>query len=57
MIVAVPRETYAGERRVAIVPALVPPLVRAGLNVLIETGAGRSAGRGVSVERGDTWSP
>lgn len=44
MIVAVPRETYAGERRVAMVPALVPPLIKAGLDVLIEAEAGRSAG-------------
>ena len=30
MIVAVPRESHPGERRVALVPASVPPLVKAG---------------------------
>ena len=44
MIVGVPRETFPGERRVALVPALVPGLKRAGLEVLVETGAGREAG-------------
>ena len=44
MIVAVPRESHPGERRVALVPASVPQLVKAGLEVLVETGAGQSAG-------------
>ena len=44
MIIAVPRESHPGERRVALVPASVPPLVKAGLEVLIETGAGAAAG-------------
>ncbi len=44
MIVAVPRETCPNERRVALVPASVPALVKAGLEVLIETGAGQAAG-------------
>ncbi len=44
MIVGVPRETFPGERRVALVPALVPGLQRAGLEVLVETGAGLEAG-------------
>jgi H+-translocating NAD(P) transhydrogenase subunit alpha len=44
MIVAVPRENHPGERRVALIPASVPPLVKAGLEVLIETGAGQGAG-------------
>lgn len=44
MIVAVPRETCPGERRVALIPAAVPPLVKAGLEVLIEAGAGVPAG-------------
>ncbi len=44
MIVAVPRETSPGERRVALVPASVPPLVKAGMEVHIEAGAGMSAG-------------
>jgi proton-translocating NAD(P)+ transhydrogenase subunit alpha len=44
MIVGVPRESYPGERRVALVPAAVPGLVKAGLEVMIEGGAGAEAG-------------
>jgi H+-translocating NAD(P) transhydrogenase subunit alpha len=44
MIVGVPREGYPGERRVAMVPAMVPNLKKAGLDVLVETGAGQGAG-------------
>jgi H+-translocating NAD(P) transhydrogenase subunit alpha len=44
MIVAVPRESYPGERRVALVPASVTALVKAGLEVLIEAAAGEAAG-------------
>ena len=44
MIVGVPKETYPQERRVALVPAAVPALTKAGFEVLIETGAGELAG-------------
>jgi NAD(P) transhydrogenase subunit alpha len=44
MIVGVPREGYPGERRVALVPAMLPNLRKAGLDVLIEAGAGQAAG-------------
>jgi NAD(P) transhydrogenase subunit alpha len=44
MIVGVPRECFPGERRVALVPASVPSLVKAGLEVLIERNAGQAAG-------------
>lgn len=44
MIVGVPRESYPGERRVALTPAVVPNLVKVGLEVVIETGAGLEAG-------------
>ncbi len=44
MIVGVPREIYPGERRVALVPAAVPVLAKAGMEVLVEDGAGASAG-------------
>ncbi|MBI3458325.1 MAG: NAD(P) transhydrogenase subunit alpha [Candidatus Rokubacteria bacterium] len=44
MIVGVPRETFPGERRVALVPALVPTLTRARCEVLLEAGAGEAAG-------------
>ncbi|MBZ5541550.1 MAG: NAD(P) transhydrogenase subunit alpha [Acidobacteriia bacterium] len=44
MIVGVPRESYPGERRVALVPMVIPGLVKAGFEVLIEMGAGVEAG-------------
>ena len=44
MIVGVPREIYPGERRVALVPATVPNLTKAGLQVALEAGAGAQAG-------------
>jgi NAD(P) transhydrogenase subunit alpha len=44
MIVGVPRESFPGERRVALVPAVVPMLAKAGLEVLLEAGAGVEAG-------------
>ena len=44
MVVGIPAETFPGERRVAIVPAELPALAKAGLSVLAEPGAGASAG-------------
>src|SRR5258708_9312589 len=44
MIVGVPRESYPGERRVALVPTVLPHLTKAGLEVVIEAGAGVQAG-------------
>jgi NAD(P) transhydrogenase subunit alpha len=44
MIVGVPKESYPGERRVAIVPKVVPILAKAGLQVVVEAGAGANAG-------------
>ncbi|MBZ5701524.1 MAG: Re/Si-specific NAD(P)(+) transhydrogenase subunit alpha [Acidobacteriia bacterium] len=44
MIIGVPRESYPGERRVALVPMVIPSLVKAGFEVLIEAGAGVEAG-------------
>jgi NAD(P) transhydrogenase subunit alpha len=44
MIVGVPRESFPGERRVALVPSVIPNLAKAGLEVLIEAGAGIEAG-------------
>ena len=44
MIVGVAKETFPGERRVALVPAAVASLAGAGLEVVAETGAGREAG-------------
>ena len=42
--VGVPRETSPGEQRVALVPANVSTLAKAGIDVLIEPGAGEAAG-------------
>src|SRR6202167_3856580 len=44
MIVGIPRETYPGQRRVALVPAVIPNLAKAGIEVVIEAGAGAGAG-------------
>ena len=44
MIVGVPRESFPGERRVALVPAAIPNLTKAGLEVVVEAGAGARAG-------------
>src|SRR5580693_4570408 len=44
MIVGVPRESFPGERRVALVPAAIPNLTKAGLEVMVEAGAGIAAG-------------
>ena len=44
MIVGVPRESFPGERRVALVPGVVPNLAKAGLEVVVEAGAGVEAG-------------
>src|SRR5436309_5899167 len=44
MIVGVPKESYPGERRVALVPKVVPSLVKASLQVVLEAGAGIEAG-------------
>ncbi len=44
MIVGVPRETASGERRVALVPDLVPKLTSAALEVRVQPGAGVAAG-------------
>jgi NAD(P) transhydrogenase subunit alpha len=44
MIVGVPRESFPGERRVALIPSVIPPLIKAGGEVIVESGAGVSAG-------------
>ncbi|HTQ60512.1 MAG TPA: Re/Si-specific NAD(P)(+) transhydrogenase subunit alpha [Candidatus Solibacter sp.] len=44
MIVGVPRESFPGERRVAMVPAVVPSLTKVGMEVVVEAGAGNEAG-------------
>ncbi len=44
MRVAVPKETTAGERRVALIPETVARLVKGGFQVVVEAGAGERAG-------------
>jgi NAD(P) transhydrogenase subunit alpha len=44
MIIAVPKETFPGERRVALVPASIAALKKLGGEVRIEAGAGTAAG-------------
>jgi proton-translocating NAD(P)+ transhydrogenase subunit alpha len=54
VILGVPKESYPGERRVALTPLVVGDLVKAGFQVVIEAGAGEHAGYPDSyyVERG-----
>jgi NAD(P) transhydrogenase subunit alpha len=62
VLIGVPKETAAGERRVALVPDVVRRLTGAGHELVIEAGAGESAGfadeayaeAGATV--GDPWS-
>jgi H+-translocating NAD(P) transhydrogenase subunit alpha len=42
--VGVPRESAAEESRVALVPSVVPQLVKSGIDVIVERGAGDAAG-------------
>jgi NAD(P) transhydrogenase subunit alpha len=44
MILAVPKETFPGERRVALVPGVLPQLLKAGFEVVVQSGAGLGAG-------------
>ncbi len=47
--VGVPKESVAGERRVAVVPELLSRFARAGMEVVLEKGAGESANYADSV--------
>jgi len=44
MRVGIPKETYPGETRVAVIPAGAATLKKAGVDVAVETGAGTAAG-------------
>jgi NAD(P) transhydrogenase subunit alpha len=44
MIVGIPKETFPGERRVALTPAVAPSLIKVGHELVIESGAGAEAG-------------
>jgi proton-translocating NAD(P)+ transhydrogenase subunit alpha len=62
MRIGVPKETAAGERRVALVPELVAKLEEAGIDVVVEPGAGEAASftddafRDAGAELGDPWA-
>ena len=62
MKLGVPKETVAGERRVALVPDAVAKLVKEGHAVVIESGAGTAAGFpdaayvGAGATLGDAWT-
>jgi H+-translocating NAD(P) transhydrogenase subunit alpha len=43
-VVGVPRERSGGEGRVALVPSVIPQLVKSGIDVIVERGAGEAAG-------------
>ncbi|HEU5177420.1 MAG TPA: hypothetical protein VFU24_08185, partial [Burkholderiales bacterium] len=42
-VIGVPRETFAGEKRVATVPEVVEKLIKLGFRVAVESGAGEAA--------------
>ncbi len=44
MLVGVPKETWPGERRAALVPLVVKKLVNTGFDVVVESGLGAAAG-------------
>ena len=44
--IGVPKEIFAGERRVATVPEVVPKLAKLGFEVIVESGAGEAASIG-----------
>ncbi|MEE2033859.1 Re/Si-specific NAD(P)(+) transhydrogenase subunit alpha [Rhodococcus chondri] len=60
--VGVVRETNDGERRVALVPKIVPSLIAKGLDVVVETGAGigalipDEAYKEAGAQIGDAWA-
>jgi proton-translocating NAD(P)+ transhydrogenase subunit alpha len=44
VIIGIPKEIYPGDRRVALVPVVIPTLTKAGFEVILETSAGLQAG-------------
>ena len=59
MIVGIPKETAPHERRVALVPELIPKLTQASLEVLVQPGAGVAAGfpDSIYLEKGARLEP
>src|SRR5665213_2624396 len=66
LLIGVPREVFAGEKRVATVPEVVDKLAKLGFRVAVEAGAGdgaqisddayRAAGADIVAERAKLWS-
>src|SRR3989304_463760 len=46
LMIGIPRETAAGEKRVATVPEVVEKLIKLGFSVAVESGAGEAANCG-----------
>jgi H+-translocating NAD(P) transhydrogenase subunit alpha len=59
VIIGVPKESYPGERRVALVPMVIPNLAKAGFQAMVEAGAGEQAGYpdALYVEKGAKIAP
>ena len=66
LVIGVPRETFAGEKRVATVPDVVEKLIKLGFSVAVESGAGdlanfddasyRAAGAGIAADAAALWA-
>ena len=46
LVIGVPKETAAGEKRVATVPEVVEKLIKLGFSVAVQSGAGEAANCG-----------
>ena len=65
-VIGVPKETAAGEKRVATVPEIVEKLIKLGFKVVVQSGAGdaanfsddvyRAAGAGIAGTAAELWS-
>ena len=66
LTIGIPRETYAGEKRVASVPEVVEKLIKLGFAVTVESGAGdlanfadatyQAAGASIAADAASLWS-
>src|SRR5262245_55754376 len=66
LLIGVPKETFANEKRVATVPDVVEKLIKLGFRVAVESGAGdasnlsddsyRAVGAEVATSAADLWS-
>jgi H+-translocating NAD(P) transhydrogenase subunit alpha len=66
LTIGIPRETYAGEKRVASVPEVIEKLIKLGFAVTVESGAGdqanfadaayQAAGASIAADAASLWS-